>query len=89
VVLDPDNVYLATVGRETGDSCVRFGDGSRGERPPAGFEHVAATYRRGDGGGTLELSGLGLGAPIWLIALSRRHRPLFCRVACRDAGTDL
>ena len=93
VVLDPHDVYLATVGGETGDSCVRFGDGSRGERPPAGFEQVAATYRRGDGagdgGGALELVGLGLDEPVWLIALRRQHRPLFCRVGCRDAHTDV
>ena len=91
VVLDPHDVYLATVGGETGDSCVHFGDGSQGERPPAGFEQVAATYRDGDGdgGGALELVGLGLDEPVWLIALSRQHRPLFCRVGCRDARTDV
>jgi hypothetical protein len=89
VVLDPDKAYLATVGGQAGDSCVRFGDGSRGAPPPAGFEHVAATYRRGDGAGALELVGLGLGEPIWLIALSRGHPPLFCRVGCRASRADL
>jgi hypothetical protein len=91
VVLDPHNVYVATVGAQTGDSCVRFGDGSRGERPPAGFEQVAATYRDGDGDGdgALEVVGLGLGEPIWLIAVSRHHRPLFCRVGCRDSRAQL
>ena len=98
VVLDPDSVYVATVGGETGDSCVRFGDGSSGARPPAGFEHVAATYRRGGGagagaggggGGSLELVGLGLSEPVWLIALSRRHRAVFCRVGCRGTRAGL
>jgi hypothetical protein len=81
VVLDPDHVYVATIGGQTGDSCVRFGDGEYGKRPPAGFEKVSATYRHGAGGGALELGGLGLGEPTWLIAVGRRHRPLFCRVA--------
>jgi hypothetical protein len=90
VVLDPDNVYLVTVGDQTGDSCVRFGDGSHGARPPDGFEKVAATYRHGDGdGGALELVGLGLGEPVWLIAVRRNDRPLFCRVRCRDSGAGL
>ena len=91
VVLDPGNVYVATVGGQTGDSCVRFGDGSTGERPPAGFEQIGATYRRGDGerGGALELVGLGLGDPIWLIAVIRGRRPLFCRVGCRGTRANV
>jgi hypothetical protein len=89
VVLDPDNVYVATVGDQTGDSCVRFGDGARGERPPAGFEQVGATYRDGEGGGLLELGGLALGEPIWLIAVTRGRRPLFCRVDCRGSRGDV
>jgi hypothetical protein len=89
VVLDPGNVYVATVGAQTGDSCVRFGDGSEGARPPAGFEHLAASYRHGGGGGALEVGGLGLGEPIWLIAVSRGRRPLFCRVGCRGVRVDL
>lgn len=84
VVLDPDCVYVATVGSQTGDSCVRFGDGERGRRPPGGFEKVAAVYRHGDGDGTLELAGLGLGEPIWLIAVRRDHGTLFSRVRCPD-----
>lgn len=89
VVLDPDHVYVATVGSETGDSCVRFGGGERGNRPPAGFENVAAAYRHGEGGGALELGGLGLGEPICLIAVSRHHRPLFCRVRCSGTRAEL
>jgi hypothetical protein len=89
VVLDPDNVYVATVGSQTGDACVRFGDGSSGQRPPAGFEQIAATYRHGDGSGVLELGGLRLGEPIWLIAFTSRRRPLFCRVGCGDSRAQL
>ncbi len=86
VLLDPDNVYLAAVGGQTGDSHVRFGDGADGQRPPDGFENIGAAYRHGQGGGTLELGGLGLGEPIWLIALSRRHRALVSRVQCSKTG---
>jgi hypothetical protein len=91
VVLDPDNVYVATVGGQTDDSCVRFGEGQHGRRPPAGFEMIGATYRHGAGagGGGLDLTGLALGEPIWLIAVSGHHRPLFRRVGCRDARAAL
>lgn len=89
VVIDPGNVYVATVGGQTGDSSVRFGDGSHGERPPAGFEHVGAVYRDGEGGGALELVGLALGEPIWLIAVTRGRRPLFCRVDCHRTRGDV
>ena len=89
VVLDSDHAYVATVGEGSGDASVRFGDGTHGLQVPDGFERVGATYRHGDGGGTVELSGLGLDEPIWLIAFSRHHRGLLRRVRCAGARGDL
>jgi hypothetical protein len=82
VLLDSDTAYVAAVGERTGTTQVRFGDGAHGERPPEGFENVAAAYRDGAGGGTLELGRLGLSGAIWLIVLSRHHRPVVRRVGC-------
>jgi hypothetical protein len=71
LVIDQDRAYVATVGAEAGDSTVHFGDAAHGERPPIGFESVAATYREGAGRtGRLELRGLGLREPFSVIALT-------------------
>ena len=61
VIADDRRAYLVTVGAETGEATVRFGDGLAGEQPPSGLDNVIANYRRGDGDtGNLELTGLGL-----------------------------
>jgi hypothetical protein len=84
LVADDQRAYVVTVGAETGDSTVRFGDGVVGEQPPSGLENVTATYRRGAGDtGNLELTGLGLQKPFVVIVVgnpraSARH---FCRRA--------
>jgi hypothetical protein len=89
VVFDPDNAYVAAVGGQAGDLTVSFGDSAHGERPPEGFEKIGAEYRQGYGGGTLELGGLGLGDPIWLIAVSRPHGTLASRVRCSETRAHL
>jgi hypothetical protein len=79
VIADDRRAYLVTVGAETGESTVRFGDGLVGEPPPSGLDNVIATYRCGDGDtGNLELTGLGLQKPFVVIVVgnprvSARH----------------
>jgi hypothetical protein len=79
VIADDRRAYLVTVGAETSESTVRFGDGVVGEQPPSGLDNVIATYRRGDGDtGNLELTGLGLHKPFVVIVVgnpqvSARH----------------
>jgi hypothetical protein len=79
VIADDRRAYLVTVGAETGESTVRFGDGVVGELPPSGLDNVIATYRCGDGDtGNLELTGLGLQKPFVVIVVgnprvSARH----------------
>jgi hypothetical protein len=79
LIADDRRGYLVTVGAETGESTVRFGDGVAGEQPPSGLDNVVATYRRDDGDtGNLELTGLGLQKPFVVIVVgnprvSARH----------------
>jgi hypothetical protein len=71
LVIDQERVFVVTIGSEAGEATVRFGDAEQGHRPPAGFEHVAATYRQGEGGAAnVELGGLCLHKPFTVIAVS-------------------
>jgi hypothetical protein len=68
VVADEEHAFVVTVGGETGDSTVRFGDDIAGERPPHGLENVTATYRRGAGeAGNLEVGGVRLRKPFVVV----------------------
>ncbi len=70
LVADDQRAYVVSIGSETGDSTVRFGEGEAGEQPPSGLENVTATYRRGAGDtGNLELTGLGLEAEFVVVVV--------------------
>jgi hypothetical protein len=72
VVIDDYRVFVASIGADAGETTVGFGDGSKGRRPPPGFENVTAKYRHGDGdGGNVEVSGLGLGRAFAVVAVRR------------------
>ena len=76
LVGDGRRAYVVVLGERTGDATVRFGDGVVGERPPAGSENVAATYRCGSGGaGNLEVTGLDCRRPfVFILARDARAR---------------
>lgn len=84
VVADDAHVFIVVIGSEAGDSTVRFGDGEHGRPPPAGLEHVTATYRHGGGTvGEVELRELPLQRPFRVIAahqLGTQRRRLTCSV---------
>jgi hypothetical protein len=68
LVADDRRAYVVSIGSETGDATVRFGEGAAGKQPPSGLENVTATYRRGAGDtGNLELTGLDLQPPFVVI----------------------
>jgi hypothetical protein len=68
LVGDDRRAYVVVVGERIGDATVRFGDGVVGDRPPAGSENVAATYRCGSGGaGNLEVTSLDCRRPFVFI----------------------
>jgi hypothetical protein len=79
LVADDQLAYVLTVGAETGDTTVRFGDGVAGELPSSDLENVTATYRRGVGNtGNLELSGLSLQKPFVVTVLGNPSMSARC-----------
>jgi hypothetical protein len=85
IVADEQHAYVITVGEATEESTVRFGEGKRGQRPPRGLEDVAARYGRGTGRtGNLELCGLRLREPLFVLAIS--HPGSRTRCSCSSVG---
>jgi hypothetical protein len=73
VVIDDCRAFVVSVGADAGQASVSFGDGSKGRRPPSGFEKVSAKYRTGGGErGNVEVSGLGLGRAFAVVAVRGR-----------------
>jgi hypothetical protein len=72
IVIDDCRAFVVSIGADAGEASVSFGDGSKGRRPPPGFENVTAKYRHGDGGcGNVEISGLGLVRAFAVVAVRR------------------
>ncbi len=72
VVIDDFRAFVVSIGADAGQASVSFGDGSKGRRPPSGFENVTAKYRNGDGDrGNVEVSGLRLGRAFAVVAVRR------------------
>jgi hypothetical protein len=72
VVIDDCRAFVVSIGADAGQASVSFGDGSKGQRPPPGFENVTAKYRTGDGDrGNVEVSGLRPGRAFAVVAVRR------------------